>query len=349
MYYDVFISHASEDKAHVARPLAHNLQRLGLRVWLDEFELTLGDSLRRSIDRGLRESRYGVVILSPAFFRKEWPNKEIDGLVSREDGREKVILPVWHNVTKDDVVKYSPILADKIAVSTSYGLDHVATQIFHAVSHASSIVSSELADEQIPLRFTTNTLDNDEFLFSAAPWPFLTDPKGEDIKSKHTAKSKRDGIIPHRAFTSAYPTVAVNELIIEFHLRNLTTEARYLEMLYLKVEGTYPVRETMYWNTWKPILEPHNFRLLLNRTQEFYEVDFMGRIIEVLANGVEHFRLAVHGEATCAGLIFEFRLGAISHDAAGNKYQTLSDRIYHLAFLRENLTTTELKNDYEYR
>lgn len=339
MYYDVFISHASEDKADIARPLAHNLQRLGLRVWLDEFELTLGDSLRRSIDRGLRESRYAVVILSPAFFGKEWPNKELDGLVSRDDGREKVILPVWHNVTRSDVVKYSPILADKIAVSTSRGLDQVAAQIFHAVSHASSLVSSQPAREQIPLRFTTNTLDNDEFLFSATPWPFPTDPRGEDIKSKHTAKSQRDGIIPHRGFSSPYPTVAINGLIIGFHIRNLTSEAQYLEILYLKIEGTYPVELTMYWNTWKPILEPHNFRLLLNPTQEFYEIDFAGRLIEVLPNGIEHFRLAVHGEPACAGRIFEFRLGSISHDAAGNKCETLSDRMYHLAFSRENLIT----------
>lgn len=53
MDYDLFISHASEDKDHVARPLAKHLQDLGLRVWLDEFELTLGDSLRRKIDHGL--------------------------------------------------------------------------------------------------------------------------------------------------------------------------------------------------------------------------------------------------------------------------------------------------------
>ena len=70
MEYDVFISHASEDKADVARPLAAHLQKLGLRVWLDEFELTLGDSLRRKIDHGLSKSKYGLVILSPAFFSK---------------------------------------------------------------------------------------------------------------------------------------------------------------------------------------------------------------------------------------------------------------------------------------
>jgi hypothetical protein len=60
--YDVFISHASEDKLQVALPLAHYLKRSGLKVWIDEFELTLGDSLRRVIDMGLSESRFGVEI-----------------------------------------------------------------------------------------------------------------------------------------------------------------------------------------------------------------------------------------------------------------------------------------------
>ena len=133
MEYDVFISHASEDKLDVALPLFSHLTNLGLRVWIDEFELTLGDSLRRKIDQGLAKSKFGVVILSPAFFEKEWPNKELDGLVAREDGTDKVILPIWHNVGAGEIVWYSPMLADKLAVSTSRGLDYVADQIVRAV------------------------------------------------------------------------------------------------------------------------------------------------------------------------------------------------------------------------
>lgn len=133
MDYDIFISHASEDKEAVARPLAMHLQQLGLRVWLDEFELTLGDSLRRKIDHGLSRSRYGIVVLSPAFFSKEWPNKELDGLVARQDGRDKVVLPIWHNVSASDVVRFSPMLADKVAVSTSRGMLNVATMVSESV------------------------------------------------------------------------------------------------------------------------------------------------------------------------------------------------------------------------
>lgn len=133
MEFDVFISHASEDKQAVARPLADLLRALEVKVWLDENELTLGDSLRRKIDNGLIRSRFGVVILSHSFFSKEWPQKELDGLVAREDGKEKVILPIWHNITVNDVRQYSPLLADRLAAVTSRGLGGIADQIFSAV------------------------------------------------------------------------------------------------------------------------------------------------------------------------------------------------------------------------
>jgi len=104
--WDPLISHASEDKTAVARPLADLLSGLGLRVWYDEFSLLLGDSLRRKIDRGLAESRFGLVILSKSFFAKEWPQRELDGLVAREIEGSKVILPIWHGVTRTEVSRF---------------------------------------------------------------------------------------------------------------------------------------------------------------------------------------------------------------------------------------------------
>ncbi len=116
--YDAFICHASEDKKSIVRPLAAALDELRFRVWYDEFELKVGDSLRQSIDKGLVNSRYGIVILSKAFFAKDWPQYELNGLTAREIDGEKVILPVWHGVTKADILEYSPPLADKVAVVT---------------------------------------------------------------------------------------------------------------------------------------------------------------------------------------------------------------------------------------
>jgi TIR domain len=129
---DVFISHASEDKVDVARPLVDALTRERLTVWFDEYELRLGDRLRQRIEDGLKRSRFGVVIMSHSFFAKRWPQLELDGLFALEVG-EKRILPVWHGLTADDVRQYSPILSERLAVSTSRGMDEVVRKIVAAV------------------------------------------------------------------------------------------------------------------------------------------------------------------------------------------------------------------------
>lgn len=137
MDYDIFISYASEDKDSVARPLALALRQLGYSIWYDEFTLKLGDSLRRSIDAGLANSRFGVVVLSPAFFQKNWPQYELDGLVQRENLQgQKVILPVWHNVDHLEVATYSPSLADRVAASSATGVSVIANKIANTLGHA---------------------------------------------------------------------------------------------------------------------------------------------------------------------------------------------------------------------
>jgi hypothetical protein len=128
--YDFFISHASEDKEAIARPLYEALKARGLAVWFDEAELTLGDSLRRKIDDGLARCRYGIVILSPRFLEKEWPQRELDGLVARETASgQKALLPVWHDLDKQTLLRYSPVLADRLAADTRKGLGALVAQI----------------------------------------------------------------------------------------------------------------------------------------------------------------------------------------------------------------------------
>lgn len=132
--FDVFISHASEDKDSVVRPLAESLQAAGLSVWYDEFELRIGDSLRRKIDRGLSSSRFGIVVLSQAFFGKGWPEYELDGLVTRAVSGDQILLPIWHNVSKQEVISYSPSLADRLARSTAtHTVDEIAAEIVEVI------------------------------------------------------------------------------------------------------------------------------------------------------------------------------------------------------------------------
>jgi hypothetical protein len=125
--HDVFLSHASEDKSFV-RELAAELSKRGITYWLDENEIKLGDSLRQVIDRGLRSSRSGVVILSKHFFAKEWPKRELDGLLESEIDK-KVVLPVWHEVTVHDVRTYSLTLAGRYAARSSDGAPAVTDAI----------------------------------------------------------------------------------------------------------------------------------------------------------------------------------------------------------------------------
>jgi TIR domain-containing protein len=129
MQRDIFLSHAFEDKA-VAREIASGLRANGRTVWFDEQELVLGDSLRRKISEGLAASRVGVVVLSHSFFKKEWTRWELDGLTARlMAGESNVVLPVWHEISDEDVRRFSPPLADLMAVRTSEGVEVVVAQI----------------------------------------------------------------------------------------------------------------------------------------------------------------------------------------------------------------------------
>lgn len=133
--YDVFISHASDDKDEVVRPLAIALQNKNLSVWYDEFELRIGDSLRQKIDKGLANSRFGIVVLSKNFIRKGWTNYELDGIITKSVNGQQVMLPIWHDITKQEVIDYSPSLADKVARNTAvYTVDEIAEEIYEVIN-----------------------------------------------------------------------------------------------------------------------------------------------------------------------------------------------------------------------
>jgi hypothetical protein len=127
---DAFISHAHEDKDTIARPLAQDLISRGYSVWFDEYTLRIGDSLPQEIDRGLASCRFAVVILSPSFFEKNWTKLELDAMFVREIAENhKRVLPVWHNVTPNQIKQFSPMLASKFGVSSDGGLAAVVASI----------------------------------------------------------------------------------------------------------------------------------------------------------------------------------------------------------------------------
>ena len=119
--YDVFVSHAWEDKEDFVDEFVEELKKQGLKVWYDTNKLKWGDSMREKIDKGLAKSKYGVVVLSPNYIaeHKYWTKAELNGLFQVENINGKVILPIWHNLTKKQVVEYSPIIADRKAMTTA--------------------------------------------------------------------------------------------------------------------------------------------------------------------------------------------------------------------------------------
>ena len=134
MLHDVFICHASEDKEDFVRPLAEALRAHHLDVWFDEFALTIGDSLREAIDRGLATSQFGIVVLSPHFFHKRWTQRELSGLVAREIAEDRrLVLPIWHRIDRDEILRHSPPLADVFAVSSARGMDEVIVELLKRV------------------------------------------------------------------------------------------------------------------------------------------------------------------------------------------------------------------------
>jgi hypothetical protein len=126
-----FISHDSRDKDAFVRELALQLIQNGCMVWYDEFTLKVGDSLRETIERGLRETKKCIVVLSPNFLGNTgWGKVEFNSVFTRElVEKEKVILPVWLNVGVQDVFDYSPSLADKLGISAQLGIPEVARRL----------------------------------------------------------------------------------------------------------------------------------------------------------------------------------------------------------------------------
>jgi hypothetical protein len=126
-----FISHDSRDKEGIAKPIAIALSKLMCPVWFDELTLKVVDRLRESIERGLKECKKCVLVLSPNFLDNTgWTKVEFNSIFTRELMEQTdFVLPVWAGVTKQQVFNYSPSLADRVAVDWSLGVDEVVRRL----------------------------------------------------------------------------------------------------------------------------------------------------------------------------------------------------------------------------
>jgi hypothetical protein len=166
--YDLFISYASEDKDFV-QPLAEALRGQRLAVWFDQFELRPGVGLRESIDRGLLSSRFGLVVLSPSFFGKSWPRWELDGLVQLALSRaDAAILPVWHGVGHEEVSRYSPSLANIVAIPSHDDPKRVVSEVLRTLRPRPTAV--EVARELLVGFDFPAPVMSDDWWLDAAAW-----------------------------------------------------------------------------------------------------------------------------------------------------------------------------------
>lgn len=124
--WDVFISHAREDRESVARPLADRLERAGLRPWIDLTAIDASDNLRAKVNEGIAKSRFGAVILSPTYFDKKWTLDELDALMALEQAGHEVVLPIVHGLSQRSLAQRYPLLANRVCLDTAAGLDDLA-------------------------------------------------------------------------------------------------------------------------------------------------------------------------------------------------------------------------------
>ncbi len=158
--WDIFISHASEDKRSAALPLAEALRQAGLRIWIDASEIQIGDSLRQRINEGLAKSRYGLVILSPNFLRKSWPKDELQALLAQEEAGEKVVIPVRYNISQQEITQNYPLIADRISLTLEDGQDYVVDQIIRLVGRPNIAEVTDIAIDFSHQQHQWNNLDS---------------------------------------------------------------------------------------------------------------------------------------------------------------------------------------------
>ena len=132
--FEVFISHAVEDKCAIANELNLRLKEMGIKAWYSGDELTIGDSIMSSVNQAIKTVQYGVVILSPLYLRKRWTMLELQALMAREHMSIKRIFPIWHGVGYEEVLEYLPIMADRYAIPSEKGVEFIVNSLAIAMN-----------------------------------------------------------------------------------------------------------------------------------------------------------------------------------------------------------------------
>ena len=115
---DTFLCHAWDDRQGAAKELHDHLESRSVSVWFSEKDIVLGASLLREIDKGLANSRVGIVLVTPAFLRRVEAegiaDKELSALLARD-----LLVPIVHDTTYEALREVSPLLGSRSGLSTA--------------------------------------------------------------------------------------------------------------------------------------------------------------------------------------------------------------------------------------
>jgi hypothetical protein len=231
---DIFVSYSHKDSKEIVQLLVEELEALGLDVWHDGEEITLGDSISESIDEGLRKSDFGAVVVSRNYFdgTSRW---ELNGLINRHTSEGEVILPLLHKVSFDEVRRRSPSLGDLHAEELKPdNIQSVAKKIYAEVQESDNSNfewGEKREDEEVSLPSFTSI----EFEYQGK----INLDKGEEIQilswenhnppdlSSLRASEIRDGQdVEHRSETAGSTTT---KRTIEETLTGIVTDLDYTQ------------------------------------------------------------------------------------------------------------------------
>ena len=156
--FEVFISHAVEDKCAIANEVNQRLKSMGVNEWYSGVELMVGDSIMEAVNSALKTVKYAVVILSPTYLRKRWTMMELQALIAREHLSLQRIFPIWHQVGYEEVLEYLPLLADRFAIPSEKGLHYIVDNIAEAINNQKADHDLQSVDVgKVPMRVWHNT------------------------------------------------------------------------------------------------------------------------------------------------------------------------------------------------
>lgn len=129
--FDIFISYVQSDSSDYVDGLYNGLVSAGITVFRDTTEMKIGQSMRQSMDNALAKSKFAIVIFSPDYLSKYWTQYELDGVLSKEYiTGDQMILPLWHNITADELASKSPSLANKLAWNSAVNtIDEISSTV----------------------------------------------------------------------------------------------------------------------------------------------------------------------------------------------------------------------------